>query len=114
MKGTPVPQVAELLAFLTQHNYTCNEGHIKRQIKGMPMGMRAAPQIADPACFLVEKAHAHALGPRHCLTITRVIDDIWSSGVTLPPQEPYGMTCVVTAQGDYIVYRFIAKKYAAI
>ena len=72
--------MAEPLAFLIKHNYTCNGGHVERQIKEMPMGMLAAPQIVN----LVEKAHAYALGPSRCLTVTRFIDDFWSSGMTLP------------------------------
>ena len=103
-EGYTRSQVADLLAFLIQHNYTCNGGHIKRQIKGMPMGMPAAPQIANLACYPVEKAHAYALGPGRCLTVTRFIDDFWSSGVPLPPQEAYGMAYVVTAEGGSVVY----------
>ena len=76
-EGYTCSQVAELLAFLIQHSYTCNGGHIKRQIKGMPMGMSAAPQIANLACFPVEKAHAYALGPDRCLTATRFIDNFF-------------------------------------
>ena len=96
-------KVAELLAFLIQHNYTYNGGHIKRQIKGMPMGVPAAPQIPNLACYPVEKAHAYALGPGCCLTATKFIDDFWSSGVPLPSQEAYGMAYIVTAHGDSIV-----------
>ena len=64
------------------------------------MGMPAAPQIANLACYPVEKVHTCALGPGRCLTVTRFIDDF---RVTLPPQEAYGMAYVVTAEGDSVV-----------
>ena len=68
------------------------------------MGMPAAPQIANLACYPVEKAHAYTLGPGRCLTVTRFIDDFRSSGVPLPPQEAYSMAYIVTAEGESAVY----------
>jgi len=38
------------------------------------------------------------------MTVTRYIDDFWSSGVPLPPQDAYGMNYVVTAEGSSVVY----------
>ena len=56
-EGYTRSQIRELLTFLIE-NYTCNGGQIKRQIKGMPTGMPAAPKIANLACYPVKRDHA--------------------------------------------------------
>ena len=103
-KGYTRAQVAELLTFLIEHNYVNVGGRILRQIKGMPMGMPAAPQIANLACYPVEKAQAYRLGPGRSLVVSRFIDDLYSSGVPLPSQEDYGMEYKTTAKGKSVVY----------
>ena len=102
--GYTLSQVEELLAYLITHNYTCDGGQVRRQIQGMPMGMPAAPQIANLSCYPVEKAHAYALGPGNSLVVCRYIDDLYSAGVPLPPQEAYGMEYKKTAEGESVVY----------
>ena len=103
-KGYTKAQVAELLTFLVEHNYVYIGGRVLRQIKGMPMGMPAAPQIANLACYPVEKAQACALGPGRPFVVSRFIDDIYSAGVPLPSQEDYGMDYKTTAKGSSVVY----------
>ena len=102
--GFTQAQIAELLTYLIHSSFTCNGGQVRRQIMGMPMGIPAAPQIANLACYPVEKAHAYTLGPGRCLTVCRYIDDFWASGVTLPSEDAYGMKYVKTAEGDSVVY----------
>ena len=85
--GYTLSQVEELLAYLITHNYTCDGGQVRRQIQGMPMGMPAAPQIANLSCYPVEKAHAYALGPGNSLVVCRYIDDLYSAVVPLPPSR---------------------------
>eukprot|EP00906_Rhabdomonas_costata_P014231 RCo020484 len=70
----------------------------------MPMGMPAAPQIANLACYPVEKAQAYRLGPGRSLAVCRYIDDIYSAGVPLPSQDAYGMEYKTTAKGSSVVY----------
>ena len=103
-KGYSRAQVAELLTYLIEHNYVNIGGRVLRQIKGMPMGMPAAPQIANLACYPVEKAQAYALGPGRPFVVCRYIDDIYSAGVPLPSQEDYGMEYKTTAKGSSVVY----------
>jgi hypothetical protein len=103
-RGYTKAQVAELLTFLIEHNYVNIGGRVLRQIKGMPMGMPAAPQIANLACYPVEKAQAYALGPGSSFVVSRYIDDIASAGVPLPSQEDYGMEYKTTAKGSSVVY----------
>jgi len=92
-------QLAEFITYLIYNNYTFNGGKVKRQIMGMPMGMPAAPQIANLACYPVEREHSYVLGPGKSMTVCRYIDDFYASGVPLPPKEAYGMDYVVTASG---------------
>ena len=68
------------------------------------MGMPAAPQRANLACYPVEAQHAYKLGPGKSSAICRYIDDIWSAGVPLPSQEDYSMAYTKTAEGDSVVY----------
>ena len=103
-EGLTVSQISEMLHFLIHTNFTFNGGKVRRQIRGMPMGMPAAPQIANLSCYPVEKIHSYNLGPEKTMTVTRYIDDFWSSGVPLPPQDAYGMNYVVTAEGSSVVY----------
>ena len=103
-EGYSIPQLRELLTYLVTHNFTSDGGKVRRQIQGMPMGMPAAPQIANLACYPVEKAHAYALGPGKSLVVCRYIDDLYSAGVPLPPPEAYGMEYKKTGEGDSVVY----------
>ena len=100
--GFSKAQVEALLTHLVTNNFTCNGGKVRRQIKGMPMGMPVAPQIANLASYPVEKAHAYALGPGNSLVVCRYIDDLYSAGVPLPPQEAYGMEYKTTAEGESV------------
>ena len=68
-EGFTMEQTQHFLTYLINNNYTLNGGKVKRQIQGMPMGMPAAPQIANLACYLVEKKHAYFLGPGHSFAI---------------------------------------------
>ena len=70
----------------------------------MPMGMPAATQIANLACYPVEKAQTYRLWPGRSLVVCRYIDDLYSSGVSLPSQEDYGMEYKTTAKGKLVVY----------
>ena len=68
------------------------------------MGMPAAPQIANLACYPVEKAQVYALGPGRPFVVSRFIDDIHSAGVPLPSQEDYDMEYKTTGKGSSVVY----------
>ena len=103
-EGYTMSQLEELLTYLITHNYTCDGGQVRRQIQGMPMGMPSPPQIANLACYPVEKAHAYALGPGKSLAVCRYIDDLYSAGVPLPPPEAYSLEYKITAEGESVVY----------
>ena len=72
-EGLAIPQLAEMIYYLIHTNFTFNGGKVRRQIRGMPMGMPAAPQIANLSCYPVELEHAYRLGPGRTLTITSIL-----------------------------------------
>ena len=78
--GFTLPQVAELLSFLLENNFNYNGCQFMRQITGLPMGMPAAPRIANLSCYPVEKTHAYYLGPGNSQVVCRYIDDMYSAG----------------------------------
>lgn len=99
-EGYTICEVQDLLIFLMAHNYTCNGGRVRRQIKGMPMGMPAAPQIANLACYPVEKEWSYQMGRGATAMASRFIDDLYSAKIPrfqFPPPEAYGMEYKVTA-----------------
>jgi len=53
------------------------------------MGIPHAPQLANLACYPIEKAYVLDTQPRGL--ICRYIDDFFTSGMAPPPQELYGM-----------------------
>ena len=78
-----------MLQFTLSTAYTVNGGKVRRQVMGMPMGIPHAPQMANLACYVVEKQHV--LTTKQQGVICRYIDDFFASGCTPPPQEAYGM-----------------------
>ena len=70
--------------------YTVNGGKVRRQCKGMPMGIPHAPQMANLACYTVEKQHVLTSQQQHG-HIMRYIDDFFVSGTMPPPADAYGM-----------------------
>ena len=106
-EGYSITEVRDLLVFLMNNNYTCNGGRVCRQIKGMPMGMPAAPQIANLACYPVEKDWAYRMGPGATAMVCRYIDDLYSAklpGFHFPSAQDYGMEYSITSDGYEVIY----------
>ena len=59
--GYTLLDLKSLITFAVQNNFTCNGGRVRRQIKGMPMGLPPAPQLANLACYPVERDHMYTL-----------------------------------------------------
>ena len=103
--GYSMADLKQLITVAVVNNYTCNGGRVRRQIQGMPMGLPPAPQLANLACYPVERLHMESL-PRELRTtaVCRYIDDIiHPSGMPLPTAEQYGMEYKCTGQGDSVV-----------
>ena len=74
-------------------------------MRGMPMGLPPAPQLANLGCYPVERDHMYSLPPELRNTaVARYIDDIvHSSTMPLPTAEQYGMEYKITGSGDSVV-----------
>jgi hypothetical protein len=87
--GWTFEDIDNMLHFSLSTAYTVNGGKVRRQVRGMPMGIPHAPQMANLACYVVERDHV--LRTKESGLICRYIDDFIVSGCTPPPQEAYGM-----------------------
>jgi hypothetical protein len=103
--GYTMADLKELVSTAVNNNYTCNGGKVRRQIRGMPMGLPPAPQLANLACYPVERDHMHSLPPQlRSTAVSRYIDDIvHPSTMPLPTAAEYGMEYKVTASGESVV-----------
>ena len=89
------------LATLLQHTLvSCVLGagsQLVKQVRGLPMGIRPAPQLANLTCYLVERDWVLKQQPRRRY-VCRFIDDIFSVGYPLPSEVDYGMKNKITAE----------------
>ena len=84
--GWTLEDVEGMLKFSLSTAYSVNGGKVRRQIKGMPMGIPHAPQMANLACYAVEKAHILATSASGI--ICRYIGYIFVSGMEPPLKKP--------------------------
>jgi len=102
-EGFSREKIEAMLRFTLATAYTVNGGKVRRQIKGMPMGIPHAPQMANLACYPIEKAYTLAHRPTGL--IRRFIDEFFTSGMLPPPQELYGMAYQLTSSSNQdVVY----------
>ena len=103
--GYTMVDLKEMVTVAVQNSYTCNGGRVRRQIRGMPMGLPPAPQLANLACYPVERDHMQNL-PKELRTtaISRYIDDIvHPTTMPLPTADQYGMEYKITGSGESVV-----------
>ena len=104
--GYSLADLKTLITFAVENNFTCNGGQVRRQIKGMPMGLPPAPQLANLACYPVERDHMYSLPKElRAAAVCRYIDDIIKPGtMPLPSPAQYGMEYKTTSSGESVVY----------
>jgi hypothetical protein len=51
-------EVMEILRFLVTNSFVCNGGHVRKQVRGIPMGLAVSPQLANLYCYAVEREFA--------------------------------------------------------
>jgi hypothetical protein len=85
------------LTFMLSHLFVNNGGTLRRQVRGVPMGLECSPQLANVFCYAVESKWVDHGGNPGELT-RRYIDDIFSAGkdalkpgLGFPSEEAYGM-----------------------
>jgi len=103
--GYSIEDVYTLVKFSVENNFTCNGGRVRRQVRGMPMGLPPAPQLANLGCYPVERDHMCSLPlALRNTAVARYIDDIvHPSTMPLPTAEQYGMEYKITGSGDSVV-----------
>ena len=97
--------------FMLQHLYVRNGATLRRQEKGVPMGLECAPQMANLYGYHVESRWVDAVRPKNVLS-RRFIDDIFVAGVEalepgkgLPSEDAYSMAYKATGESpDSLIY----------
>ena len=84
-------QVIELIDFVIDNGYIKRGDIILRQVKGFGMGLACAGQIANLACYPVERDYAATRQPSDVLHNYRFIDDIHTLTGCIPTEKSYGM-----------------------
>ena len=101
----------DALAFMLAHLFVYNGGTLRRQIKGIPMGLACSGQLANLYCYYVESQWVDKGGDPGEL-VRRYIDDIFAAGhnalvpgVGFPSEEAYGMKYKKSSEDpDSIIY----------
>jgi len=99
------------LRFMLANLYAVNGGVVRKQQRGVPMGLECSPQLANLYTYAVESAWVDRVGPTNVL-MRRYIDDIIVMGPDarcpgrgLPSEEDYGMAYKHTAEAeDSLIY----------
>ena len=104
--GYSMVELKELVTFAVENNFTYNGGRVRRQIRGMPMGLPPAPQLANLGCYPIERDHMYRLPKElRSTAVARYIDDILKpSTMPLPTADDYGMEYKTTGLGESVVY----------
>ena len=95
-EGWSLTRFEAMLRILVNAAYAMNGGLVRRQIKGLPMGLACAPRLATLSCYPIEKKSVLETNPTGL--ITRYIDDFWTCDVAPPPASAYGMEYKKTSE----------------
>eukprot|EP00667_Euglena_gracilis_P000109 EG_transcript_109 len=99
-----LPRVEDTLRKMLANLYAVNGGVVRKQQKGVPMGLECSPQLANLYAYAVESRWVDRTAPTNVL-MRRYIDDIivmgpdaLTPGKGLPTEEDYGMQYKSTAE----------------
>ena len=106
----------DTLRYILGNLYALNGGVIRRQAKGVPMGLECSPQLTNLYAYSVESVWVDTAKPDNLLMM-RFIDDILimgnealTPGVGLPSEEDYAMKYKLTSEATnsliYLGVRF--------
>ena len=100
--GYGMEAVLERLRWLLENCFVVNSGVVRRQVRGIPMGLAPSPQLADLFCYIAERDFVEKTGTETWLN-TRYLDDIFAAD-PLPSEEEYGMQYTQTSLGQDCTY----------
>ena len=93
----------DVLTYMLDHLYILNGGILRKQVKGVPMGLCCAGQMANAYGYAIESRWVDRKKPRMVMS-RRYIDDIFTAGeqalqpgAGLPSEEEYQMKYKVTS-----------------
>ena len=95
------------LEFMLSNLYVENGGTLRKQERGVPMGLECSPQLANTYGYAVESIWVDEMRTPTNVLMRRYIDDIiiagfdaTKEGVGLPSQQQYGMGYKLTSASD--------------
>jgi hypothetical protein len=98
------PQLRDVLTFMLDNLYINNGGIVRKQVKGVPMGLNCAGQMANAYGYSVESQWVDACQPNNIMS-RRYIDDIFVAGQKalqpgqgLPSEDDYKMQYKLTSE----------------
>jgi len=101
-----VKRLEDTLRTMLANLYAVNGGVVRRQQRGVPMGLECSPQLANLYAYAVESAWVDRVAPTNVL-MRRYIDDIIVMGPDalvpgrgLPAEVEYGMNYKLTAEEE--------------
>jgi hypothetical protein len=112
----------DLMRAMLRNLYMDNGDGIRRQVRGLPMGLDCAPQWANLYGFAVEKAfmERRAEEGRPPIFLRRFIDDIYVAGADaleqgsgVPSMEEYGMQYKCTSNSPHNLIYLGVRLYMA-
>ena len=104
-------RVQDILKFMLDNLFVLNAGVLRRQVRGVPMGLNCAGQLANLYGYAKESAWVDRVKPKNVLT-RRFIDDIFVAGPKalqpgegLPSEDDYVMKYKLTSDSpDNLIY----------
>ena len=91
-----------LLSWTLRNCFVANGAILRRQIKGIPMGISPSPQLANIFCYVVERQFMYATTLTRSLNC-RYLDDVFVVDL-MPSEDDYGMKYAVSSEGLDVVY----------
>ena len=76
--------IGEIVEFVVDNGYVTRRDGVWKQVRGFGMGLQCAPQLANLACYAVEREFAQAQAVEAVRHNYRYIDDILSLSGVIP------------------------------
>ena len=99
-----INELHELLSWTLQNCFVVNGATLRRQIKGIPMGISPSPQLANIFCYVVERQFMYATTSLPTRNLNcRYLDDVFVVD-PMPSEDEYGMKYATSSEGLDVVY----------
>jgi hypothetical protein len=96
-------QAITWLQWTLENCFVTNGATVRRQTKGIPMGISPSPQLANIFCYITEKQFVYSSPAVPRSINCRYLDDLFVVD-PIPSEEQYGMKYAVSSEGLDVVY----------